>query len=475
MLAEEEIIRDTEAFRDNLSTLDEDGKRKWMHPRKPKGRYYNRRQVVSVFLLTFLFAGPFLKIGGQPVLLLNILERKFVILGQLFTPQDFHLLALGIIVSIIAIATFTVLYGRIFCGWICPQTIFMEMVFRRIEYWIEGDANAQRRLRRSDWTNEKIAKRAFKHSVFVTISLLISHTFLAYIVGIEAVLDIVMGSPLNNLPLFVGLMVFTGLFYGVFAFFREQVCTNVCPYGRLQSVLLGRDSIVVAYDHVRGEPRGRMKSKKKADTPALGDCIDCKLCVQVCPTGIDIRNGTQLECVSCTACIDACDSIMDKLGKERGLVRYASHKQIEEKIPFKVSPRMIAYSILLTLMMGVVSYFLLARTTIETTVLRAPGQLYQRMGSGKIRNLYTFQVVNKTSDEIPITLRLANPNGSLEVVGAEKDEVLSVEEEGMFSGALFIEMPESKLKGLRNEVHVEVLHNGEVIETVTANFMAPMN
>ncbi|MEM6299678.1 MAG: cytochrome c oxidase accessory protein CcoG [Bacteroidota bacterium] len=386
-----------------------------------------------------------------------------------------HLLALGIIVSIIAIATFTVLYGRIFCGWIYPQTIFMEMVFRRIEYWIEGDANAQRKLKRSKWTNEKSAKRTLKHSIFITISLLISHTFLSYIVGIEAILEIVIGSPLNNFPLFMGLMVFTGLFYGVFAFFREQVCTNVCPYGRLQSVLLGRDSIVVAYDHVRGEPRGRMKSKKKADAPALGDCIDCKLCVQVCPTGIDIRNGTQLECVNCTACIDACDSIMDKLGKERGLVRYASHKQIEEKIPFKLSPRMIAYSILLTLMMGVVSYFLLARTTVETTVLRAPGQLYQRMDSGNIRNLYTFQVVNKTSGEIPVTLRLANPKGDLEIAGMEEGEVIKVEEEGMFSGAFFIEMPKSELEGLRNEVRVEVLSNGELIETVKANFMAPMN
>ncbi|MBY0433272.1 MAG: cytochrome c oxidase accessory protein CcoG, partial [Cyclobacteriaceae bacterium] len=309
-----------EEFRNTLATVDAEGKRVWMYPKKPSGIHHRWRVAVSVFFLSLLFAGPFIKVQGRPFMLINIFERKFILFGHVFWPQDFFLLALTLITFFVFIILFTVAFGRIWCGWACPQTLFMEMVFRKIEYWIEGDANEQRRLNKAPWTANKILKKSGKQLAFLLIAILIAHTVMAYLIGIDQVRLIVTQSPLEHLPGFLGLTAFTFIFYGVFAYFREQACIVVCPYGRLQSVLLVKDSIVVAYDWLRGEPRGKLKKNQVAE--GHGDCIDCKLCVHVCPTGIDIRNGTQLECVNCTACIDACDDVMLKINKPKGLIRY---------------------------------------------------------------------------------------------------------------------------------------------------------
>ncbi|MCC5946254.1 MAG: cytochrome c oxidase accessory protein CcoG [Bernardetiaceae bacterium] len=459
--------QEEESFRDRMSNVDKDGNRIWIYPTKPKGRYYNWRKITSVVLLTFLFTGPFINIGGLPLLRLNLLERKFYILGTLFTPQDFYIFVIGALLFLVFIGIFTVVYGRVFCGWVCPQTIFMEMVFRRIEYWIEGDAGKQRALNKAPWTNQKIFKKTTKHTIFLAISLIISHTFLSYVVGPSRVYEIVRSGPIENWGLFTGLLIFTGLFYGVFAFFREQVCTQVCPYGRMQGVLLGQDSISVAYDYVRGEPRGKVK--RNINQEELGDCVDCDMCVKVCPTGIDIRDGVQLECVNCTACIDACDDIMDRFNRPRGLIRYASPREIEEKLPFKISPRMIAYSVVLFILAGVMTSMLLLRNTVEVVVIRTAGQTYQMTEEGNVRNLYTVQLSNKTDEELPIQFVLLEPEGKLIPI----QEKMILGGEGSLNAAFFIEIAPEKLNGARNDILIEVRSEERILKVVKSNFLGP--
>jgi polyferredoxin len=342
-----DVYADSEAYRDHIATVDDKGRRVWIYPKKPKGRFTSARTVLSIILLIILFGGPFVKVDGDPFMLFNVLERRFILFGINFAPQDFHLFVLAMLTMIVFITLFTVVFGRLFCGWICPQTIFMEGVFRKIEYLIEGDANAQRRLNNSSWTPEKTGKKLLKHSLFFTIALLISHTFWAYIIGMDQVIATVTSPISQNVSAFSGIIVFSFVFYFVFSYLREQVCIAICPYGRLQGVLLDQNSIVIHYDFVRGEPRGKIHKTKPLHSPihqicqdieggvteafaggmsaapeptkqrAFGDCIDCKMCVHVCPTGIDIRNGTQLECINCTACIDACDEIMEKVNRQK--------------------------------------------------------------------------------------------------------------------------------------------------------------
>ncbi len=351
-------------FRDSIGTISEEGKRAWVYPKKPSGRFYEYRKWVSYGLLLFLFAAPFVKIGGNQFLMFNVLERRFNIFGFPFWPQDFHLFVISMIIGVIFIALFTVAYGRIFCGWVCPQTIFMEMIFRRIEYWIDGDRGAQMRLARQPWNGEKIRKRLLKWAVFFLISFLIANIFLAYLISSDRLLEYITEGPTAHLGTLVPLLIFTVVFYFVFAWFREQVCIIACPYGRMQGVLLDNKSIVVAYDHKRGEgANGRKKFRKNEDREALGhgDCIDCLQCVHVCPTGIDIRNGTQLECVNCTACIDECDIIMEKINKPKGLIRYASEDNIMNKSKFTFSPRLKGYSAVLTILIGVLIGMLFLR------------------------------------------------------------------------------------------------------------------
>ncbi|HEY5823320.1 MAG TPA: 4Fe-4S binding protein, partial [Cyclobacteriaceae bacterium] len=242
-----------EQFRDNIGTVDEKGKRLWVYAKKPAGYYHRLRIVVTILLLSLLFSGPFIRINGQPLLLLNIFERKFVIIGQAFWPQDFVLLAIMLLTFFVFIILFTVVFGRVWCGWMCPQTLFMEMVFRKIEYLLEGDANEQRRLNNGPLTLNKLWRKGVKHLLFLSISILIAHTAMAYLIGVDETLSIIRHSPSDHMAGFIGLVSFTGIFYSLFAYFREQACIAVCPYGRLQGVLLIKDSIVVAYDWLRGE------------------------------------------------------------------------------------------------------------------------------------------------------------------------------------------------------------------------------
>lgn len=480
-------IQDQEKFRDSVSTIDEAGKRVWLYPKRPNGRFYSWRTYVSYVLLIFLFATPWVKVNGDPLLLFNVLERRFILFGLHFTPQDFHLFVLAMIILVVFIALFTVVFGRLFCGWVCPQTIFMEMVYRRIEYWIEGDANAQKRLNKAPWTTDKVLKKGSKQALFFGIAVLVANTFLAYIIGSDQLVNIITGTFAEHWQGFVAMILFSFAFYFVFAYMREQVCVAICPYGRLQSVLLDQNSIVVHYDHVRGEPRGKMKKQRKAPAlatassfvdlpvaqpaPVLGDCVDCKLCVQVCPTGIDIRNGTQLECINCTACMDACDEVMDKIGRDRGLIRYDSYNGVTEQNRRLFTPRVIAYSVVLVALLALEIGLLAGRSPVEVLFLRTPGMLYQEVGDTHISNLYNYQIQNKRSEEMSLEFRFRGDTpGRLRWVG----ELPTVEKQEMAEGAVFIDLPRTALSGRKNKIVLDIYSNGEHIGTVKTNFLGPI-
>ena len=460
-----------EQFRDSIATVDAAGKRIWVYPKKPSGHYHKLRVIVTVFLLSLLLGGPFIRIAGQPLLLLNFFERKFVILGQVFWPQDFILLALTLITFFVFIILFTVVFGRIWCGWMCPQTLFMEMVFRKIEYWIEGDANDQRKLNAAPLTLDKAIRKGGKHIIFIFISLIIAHTCMAYLIGVEKTWVIIQNPPSQNLAGFIGLMAFTVIFYGVYARFREQACIAVCPYGRLQGVLLTKDSIVVAYDWLRGEPRGKIHKTKVAEVKT-GDCIDCKLCVHVCPTGIDIRNGTQLECVNCTACIDACDEVMLKVNKPTGLIRYSSYNSIKNGVSKLLTPRVIGYVIVLVGLVSFLSFNLLTRSDVETTILKVSGTLYQRNDDGFITNLYNVEFVNKTFNDLPLEIKIESPS---EAVFSKPDgKPILVPAQGMLKTVGFIKIPAAKIMQSKTIVYIGVYENGRLLEKIKVKFIGPI-
>ena len=460
-------------FRDSIGTIDKQGKRVWIYPKKPSGFFYDKRKWVSYVLLLILLTAPFIKLNGNQLFLFNVLERKFAFFGVTFWPQDFYIVVIGLIISIVFVALFTVIFGRIFCGWICPQTIFMEMVFRRIEYWIEGDRGAQIRLNKQPWNTEKLRKKTLKWLLFFVISFVIANVFLAYIIGSDQVLLMIKNGPFNHLSTFVSLIIFTGVFYFVFVWFREQVCLIACPYGRLQGVLLDEKSIVVAYDYKRGEgEEGRSKFKKNESRTAkgFGDCIDCGQCVQVCPTGIDIRNGTQLECVNCTACIDVCNHMMQSVQLPKGLIRYTSESEISKNEKFQFTTRMKGYSAVLLILIGLLTGLLFLRSDVEAKVLRLPGQLFEHKGEN-ISNVYTYKIANKTTRDFDeVTFKLLFPKGEIILVGKN---AIKIKREEMVQGTLFIEIPQASLKGDKLQLQLEVYNNGELIDKTETNFLGP--
>lgn len=457
-----------------MGTVTDEGKRSWVYPKKPSGKLYRYRKYVSYILLAILFAAPFIKINGNQFMLFNVLERRFNIFGFPFWPQDFYIFVIMMVTGVVFIIFFTAAFGRIFCGWICPQTIFMEMVFRRIEYWIEGSRGKQIRLDKQDWNADKIKKRGTKWFVFFVISFLIANIFLAYLIGSDRLIRYITDGPLEHISTLVSLLIFTAVFYFVFAWFREQVCIIACPYGRLQGTLLDKKSIVVAYDHKRGEKeKGRAKFKKNEDREASGkgDCIDCNQCVQVCPTGIDIRNGTQLECINCTACIDACNDMMDKVDLPQGLIRYASEENIEKKKKFKFTPRLKGYTAVLAILIGILTGILFLRSDVEANVLRLPGELYEKKADNMISNVFTYKLLNKTTDEIDdVHFKLKSHQGNIHPVSTNE---LDVPEQGMSEGTLFIEINNSALSGDKNEVVIEIFAGDDLIETTRVNFLGP--
>jgi cytochrome c oxidase accessory protein FixG len=452
-----------ESFRDSIGTVTQKGERIWVYPKKPKGKFYNARTIFSIVLLVLLYGLPFVKVNGNPLILLNILERKLILFGVPFGPHDFHLFVIAMILIIISLFLFTVVYGRIFCGWLCPQTVFMEMVYRKIEYLIEGDANKQRALDKMDWNGKKIFKKSLKHAIFAAIAFITANIFLSYIIGIDELSKIIQDPISMHLTGLTAIIIFAGVFYFVFAFFREQACLMVCPYGRLQGVMLDENSVVISYDHVRGEPRG--VSKKEDDN--LGDCVDCKACVQVCPTGIDIRNGTQLECVNCTACIDACDNIMDKVNKPHGLIRYASLNEIENGIRSLLTPRSIGYTVVLVILFGILSFLMSLRGDFELSILRTPGMMYQQYDSLHVSNLYDFVLTNKTFDTIPATIELDGIDGEIKVIGSN----LVAEPQGVIEAKILVIIKDSDIKQLNTHINIIVKAGDKEIDRINTSFL----
>ncbi|WP_140936616.1 cytochrome c oxidase accessory protein CcoG [Sphingobacterium lumbrici] len=444
-------------------------KREWIYVKKPSGKLYNYRQGVGYSLLLFLFVAPFIKVGGNPFLMFNLIERKFSIFGNIFYPQDLHIFVFGSLIVLVSIVLFTVVYGRVWCGWACPQTIFMELVFRRIEYWIEGDWQQQRKVNEGPSTDSRAWKKMLKHTVFLLISFFISNIFLAYIIGTDALFQIMTDPVDQHIGGFVSIIVFTLLFYAVFAYVREIVCTTICPYGRLQGVLLDDRSLTVAYDENRGEPRGKLRREENPDE-RKGDCIDCKLCVHVCPTGIDIRNGIQLECVNCTACIDVCDTVMEKINRPKRLIGFYSMAEVEDKASFKKNnSRAIFYTIILALLMGVFGYMIFSRSIIGTSLLRATGSTYQTRPDGTISNLYTLELMNKSGKDIAFKLSPENPDLQLQLV----NKIERLQKDGTAKMSFFLIGRREHIAKYKTNVIVNVISEGKVVEKMKTTFIAP--
>lgn len=460
-----------ETFRDSVGTMDQAGKRVWVFPRKPKGKFTNYRSLVAYFLLALFFAIPFITINGNPFLLFNVVERHFYIFAQPFYLQDFFILALGAITSLIFIILFTVVFGRIFCGWICPQTIFLEMIFRKIDYMIEGDRNKQMKLDRQEWNTEKIWKRSLKWSIFVIISLIITHWMFMYIVGYQGVFDMVKEGPFNNFTSFLVMIIFTAAFYFTFAWFREQVCTLVCPYGRLQGVLIDKQTINVYYDFKRGENRSKWRKGEDRKEAGKGDCIDCNQCVVVCPTGIDIRDGQQLECVNCTACIDACDEVMVKTGLPPGLIRYATEDEIENEIPFKFTNRMKAYSLVLALMVGFLAFLMYNTGEVEAKFIKPAGSSFF-VRDAKITNTYNYTFLNKSNNAAVITIKVLDPaNGEITLSQSNK---IKIKKGDITKGTINISFPEKDIKLSKQNISIGIYNEkGELLDTFKTYFEGP--
>jgi len=459
-------------FRDHIATADKDGRRKWMYPRKVSGQFYRWRTWFSWLLLAIMFAGPFITIKGNPLLMMNIGERKFVVLGQIFWPQDMIIFAIAILLFLTSVIIFTTAFGRLWCGWACPQTVMMEMVFRKLEYLIEGDAPRQRELNQAPWDVAKIAKKISKHAIFCALSFLVGNVLLSYIIGWQQLMQIVTAPPARHLVGLSFMVAFSLLFYGIFARFREQACTFICPYGRFQSVLLDENSIVVAYDHKRGEKRAPLKrdqTTSERDSIGLGDCVACNQCVSVCPTGIDIRDGTQMECVHCTACMDACDNVMTKIGASRGLIRYASLNGIERGEHLRVTPRLIGYGVVLTVLASLLAVMIFTRTDVEATLLRAPGSLFQQMPDGHYSNLYTLRITNKTAREMPVELRLERPAGSLQIMGGS----LVVPPQKQSENSVLVELDPAAMHSGNTPVILGVYQNGKKLQSLKTAFIGP--
>ena len=456
-------------FRDHISTVNEEGKRVWIFPKRPKGKYYNKRKIVSYLLLSFLFAAPHIRLNSEPLLLFNIIDQKFVIFGNIFWPQEMYLFALSFILFIVFIIVFTIIYGRLFCGWACPQTIFMEMVFRRIEYWIEGDYKDQMRLRQAPWTTSKIAKRIAKHSAFLLISFLIANTFLAYIIGSEHLWSIQTSNIKHHLGGFLSISIFSLVFYGVFAWLREQVCTTICPYGRLQGVLLDRNSMVVGYDHKRGEVRSKIHKNEDRIAAGKGDCIDCNHCVQVCPTGIDIRNGTQLECTNCTACIDACDEMMLAVNLPTNLIGYKSINNIEAKTGFQWTRRVKAYTALLGALFIVLTTLLLTRKDFETEIMRQRGSTYTITEDGLITNIFELSILNKTHNDYDLKITCDDPGVRIETV----DKRIVLKSGKQLEERILIKAANKWFTDGVLKINVHIFGNGKLIETKKTKIIGP--
>jgi cytochrome c oxidase accessory protein FixG len=412
-----------------LPTLNKDGSRLWLRPKLSKGPYWRRRLIVAWTLIILFTVIPYLKLNGKPLILLDVVGRRFTLFGTTFHPTDTALLMLFLLAIFVGIFLLTAILGRVWCGWACPQTVYMEFVYRPLERWIEGPRARQLKMDREGPTGRRLVKNV----LFLIVSMFLGHTFLAYFVGIDRLARWVTGSPLEHPAAFLVMAATTGLMFVDFGWFREQVCLVACPYGRLQSVLLDRRSLIVGYDPQRGEPRAPWKGR----TPEAGDCIDCSACVITCPTGIDIRDGLQMECIHCTQCMDACDGVMRKIGKPTGLVRYGSRAEFEGQPRKILRPRVVLYPALLIVILSALGWALAHRSPADVTVLRGLGAPYAILPDGSVSGPIRVKVVNRSGGDRTYTVSISRPEGLVLIAPANPFRLQEGKSEtsGMFVNA----------------------------------------
>ena len=396
-----------------LSAINADGSRRNIQPAEVRGRFVTARTATFAVLIFVYVALPFVHVGGHPAVQLDIAERRFYLFGSVFNAQDFWRVVFLLLAFALGLFFVTAWYGRVWCGWACPQTVFLEGVYRRIERLIEGSREQRLRLAAAPWSARKVLLTIAKHGAYAGVSLVLAHVALAFFVSLPTTLQMVRRSPAENWTAFLWVGGLTGALYFNFAWFREQLCIVICPYGRLQSAMLDRDSIIIGYDRLRGEPRGKItRAERAGGSSGKGDCVDCLRCVHVCPTGIDIRNGSQLECVGCARCIDACDDVMERLDRPRGLIRHDSLAGLEQGPKRVVRPRLIAYAALFGAAVFALVVSATTRTPFEANLLRK-GIPYE-LDAGAIRNQLELHLVNK------------NPGETVFHVSAASDEAVKV-------------------------------------------------
>jgi cytochrome c oxidase accessory protein FixG len=430
-----------------LSTLNEDGSRRWLRPKLSVGAFFRKRRVVAYALMVVFFLIPYLRMNGRPLVLLDVPHRQFTLFGYTFLPTDTLLFMLLLISIAISIFLLTALFGRVWCGWACPQTVYMEFLFRPIERLFEGGRSGSMALDKRPGLHPR---RLAKNAVYVLLALFLAHTFLAYFVGIDQLVQWVRQSPFEHPTSFLIMAGTAAAIFFDFGWFREQTCLVACPYGRLQSVLLDRQSVIVGYDVLRGEPRTH---KVKDHPPGSGDCIDCGACVLTCPTGIDIRDGLQMECIHCTQCADACDAIMAKIDRPPGLIRYTSRDAVEGKRTRILRPRVVIYPIALAVAVGLLAFSLGTKADTDVTLLRGAGAPFIRQPDGNIVNQIRIKITNRTRHARSYRLELSGvPGGSL----VAPQNPLEVAASGTGETSVFVVVPESRFSDDRLPATVRV-------------------
>jgi cytochrome c oxidase accessory protein FixG len=452
---------DDQDFRDRPDNIDASGQRKWIRAKQPKGKWYQRRNIVGYTLIIFLILAPFIKIGGHPFMLLDILNRQFYIFGLTVFAEDTYILALVMAVAVIFIVLFTVVFGRVWCGWACPQTLFLELIYRKIEFLVDGDGRKGKT--RTDSPSSLKIRSLVKHALYLAVSLFFTNVLLMWVIGPAQLMKIITEPVSEHIAGFMVMMALSLFYYWIYAYFREQVCTLFCPYGRMQGVLLDNNSIAVVYDYKRGEPRNPKVSEG-------GDCINCRQCVAVCPTGIDIRNGSQLECIHCAACIDECNTVMRKINKPNNLIRYDSFQGVENGKRSLLNTRSVAYSMVLVTLVIALIFTIGNRTTIDVTLWRAQGTLYQQLDNETYSNIYQVMFLNKGSEALELTPRLIDcPSGELSMAGGK----IILPPNGKTKEALIVKMKKIALTGKETTFKIGLYSGDQLKETITTNFLGP--